>query len=35
MISYEVAISLLLLPVVLMAGSLNIAMVVYMQSITA
>jgi len=34
MISYEVAISLLLLPVVFLAGSLNIAMIVYMQSIT-
>lgn len=34
MISYEVAISLLILPVVLLAGSLNIAMIVYMQSIT-
>jgi len=34
MISYEVAISLLLLPVVLLAGSLNITMIVYMQSVT-
>jgi NADH:ubiquinone oxidoreductase subunit H len=34
MISYEVAISLLILPVVFMAGSLNITMIVYMQSIT-
>jgi NADH-quinone oxidoreductase subunit H len=34
MISYEVAISLLLLPVVLLAGSINIAMIVHMQSIT-
>jgi NADH-quinone oxidoreductase subunit H len=34
MISYEVAISLILLPVILMAGSLNLSMITYMQSIT-
>jgi NADH-quinone oxidoreductase subunit H len=34
MISYEVAISLILLPVVLLAGSLNLSMITYMQSIT-
>jgi hypothetical protein len=34
MISYEVAISLILLPVVLLAGSLNFTMITYMQSIT-
>lgn len=34
MISYEVAISLIILPVVLMAGSLNLTMITYVQSIT-
>mgnify|MGYP003575095597 CR=1 FL=1 len=34
MISYEVAISLILLPVVLLAGSLNLTMITYVQSIT-
>jgi NADH:ubiquinone oxidoreductase subunit H len=34
MISYEVAISLILLPVVLLAGSLNLTMITYIQSIT-
>jgi len=34
MISYEVAISLIILPIVLFAGSLNLTMITYMQSIT-
>lgn len=34
MISYEVAISLVLLPVILIAGSLNFTKIVYMQSVT-
>lgn len=34
MISYEVAISLILLPVILLAGSLNLTMITYIQSIT-
>jgi NADH:ubiquinone oxidoreductase subunit H len=33
MISYEVAISLILLPIVMMAGSLNLAMIVFTQSV--
>jgi len=34
MISYEVAISLIILPVVLASGSLNLSMVTYVQHIT-
>jgi NADH-quinone oxidoreductase subunit H len=34
MISYEVAISLILLPVILLAGSLNLAKIVMAQAIT-
>jgi NADH:ubiquinone oxidoreductase subunit H len=34
MISYEVAISLIILPVVVFAGSLNLTMITYIQSIT-
>lgn len=34
MISYEVAISLIILPVVLASGSLNLSMVTYIQHIT-
>lgn len=34
MISYEVAISLIILPIVLFAGSLNLTMITYIQSIT-
>lgn len=34
MISYEVAIGLVILPVILLAGSLNLAEIVYVQSIT-
>lgn len=34
MISYEVAISLIILPIVIMAGSLNLTMITHIQSIT-
>ena len=34
MISYEVAISLIILPIVLLAGSLNLTMITYVQTIT-
>lgn len=34
MISYEVAISLIILPIVLLAGSLNLTMITHIQSIT-
>lgn len=34
MVSYEVSISLILLPVILMAGSLNFSMITYVQSLT-
>jgi formate hydrogenlyase subunit 4 len=34
MISYEVAISLILMPVILLAGSLNLLMITYVQDIT-
>jgi NADH:ubiquinone oxidoreductase subunit H len=34
MISYEVAISLILLPIVMLAGSLNLTAVVFAQSVT-
>lgn len=34
MISYEVAISLIILPVVLFSGSLNLSMITYVQHIT-
>jgi formate hydrogenlyase subunit 4 len=34
MISYEVAISLIILPIVIFAGSLNLMMITYIQSIT-
>jgi formate hydrogenlyase subunit 4 len=34
MISYEVAISLIILPIVVMAGSLNLTMITHIQSIT-
>lgn len=34
MISYEVAISLIILPVVLLAGSLNLTMITHVQNIT-
>ena len=34
MISYEVAISLIILPVVLLAGSLNLTMITHIQNIT-
>lgn len=34
MVSYEVSISLILLPVILMAGSLNFSMITYIQSLT-
>jgi len=34
MISYEVAISLVLLPVILMTGSLNFTEIVHVQSLT-
>lgn len=35
MISYEVAISLILLPIIILAGSLNLTMVTHVQSITS
>jgi NADH:ubiquinone oxidoreductase subunit H len=34
MISYEVAISLILLPVILLSGSLNLAKIVVAQALT-
>lgn len=34
MISYEVAISLIILPVIVMSGSLNLTMIVHMQQVT-
>lgn len=34
MISYEVAISLIILPIVILAGSLNLTMITHIQSIT-
>jgi NADH-quinone oxidoreductase subunit H len=34
MISYEVAISLIVLPIIILAGSLNLTMIAYVQGIT-